>query len=89
MKANVEYMAQLRVRIGCSEEVIEIEDGGDVRALLNAVVEKHGDAAREVLLSAGEPAPTLLCFAGSDQVEFDTPLTDGQSLTLMTPISGG
>jgi len=83
-------MAQLRVRMGCREESFELDNGSDLTGLLKVIAGKHGDEAHALLFGDDDaPAVTLLCFVASEQVEWDKALSDGDVVTLMTPISGG
>jgi molybdopterin converting factor small subunit len=52
----------------------------------------HPESLRPIVINAaGEIQPSLLIFLGDDQVVRDDTkeLADGDTLTIMTPISGG
>jgi len=81
MNVNVEYTAQLRLRTGTSSESIELNDGARVEDLIAAVGGRHD--IQDFLPGS------LLCFVGGSQAEADQSLSDGDQVTLVTPISGG
>ncbi|MBI2439745.1 MAG: MoaD/ThiS family protein, partial [Lentisphaerae bacterium] len=61
-------------------------------ALFQAIAERHGPAMRELLFDReGQPAPSLLCFVGEEQVDWSQPpaLSEGVRVMLLSPISGG
>lgn len=90
MNIRAEYTAQLRVRAGCAEESFDLEPGTDLKGLLRAIAGRHGDDVAGLLFAHGnEPAPTVLCFVGSEQADLERLLSDADVVTLMTPISGG
>jgi len=81
MLIEVEYTAQLRVKAGISSEQFELQDGASVADLLEAVAGRHD--IKEFLNGS------LLCFVGAAQAEASQSLSDGDHVTLLTPISGG
>lgn len=81
MLIDVEYTAQLRVKAGIPSEQFEIEDGAKLDDLLKAVAGQHD--IQEFLNGS------LLCFVGSSQADASHTLSDGDHVTLLTPISGG
>ena len=81
MHVEVEYTAQLRVKVGASSEQFELEGAASVADLLEAVAGRHD--IQEFLNGS------LLCFVGASQAEASQPLSDGDHVTLLTPISGG
>lgn len=90
MSIRVEYMSQLRLRAGCREETFDVPAGADLDALLQAIAERHGEAVQGLLFDeTGEPAPTVLYFVASEQADRGRLLSDGDVVTLVTPISGG
>lgn len=90
MNIHVEYRSQLRLCVGASEERVALDAGADVGGLLRAIAERHGAAVAALLFSdGGLPSATLLCFVASEQVNGNSTLSDGDVVTLITPISGG
>jgi hypothetical protein len=60
--------------------------------VIREVAAHHGDDLRSLLLDAtGALQPSVLVFAGGEQVQWETPapLRADQTLYLTTPIAGG
>jgi molybdopterin converting factor small subunit len=90
MKIQVEYTAQLRDCVGAEIETVALEAGATLASLLQVLARKHGDAASALLLdAAGQPSPSVLCFVELEQVDGSRILSDGETVTLLTPVSGG
>jgi molybdopterin converting factor small subunit len=90
MNIVVEYTAQLRDRTGCESEPFDVSDDATLADVLKAVVDRHGaDVAGLLLDEDAAPSASLLCFIAEEQVVGSATLSDGDVVTLMTPISGG
>ena len=91
MRIKVEYAAQLKRAAGVGSEEFELDAPGSLRDLVSCIAEKHGDPLSGLLLDdARRLQPSILVFLGNDQVRGeDTPLEDGNSVTFLSPISGG
>ena len=92
MLIKIQYEAQAKWVAGVSSETIEVSDRCRVSDCIRQVAESHGDDLKQVLLDgAGDIQSTLLLFLDDQQIvrddEFE--LADGNTLTIMTPISGG
>ncbi len=91
MKIAVRYMAQLRQAAGVAAEVVELDEAGSLADLLRLLAERRGaELCRLLLANNGSPQPTLLVFVGDAQADVSrTTLTDGDEVTLLSPIAGG
>ena len=92
MEIEVHYATQVKRAAGMRSETVNVPDDCTVHALLRQVAGQHGEGLQKLLLSeAGDVQPGLLLFLGDSQVTAgeDPPLQSGQSLTIMSPISGG
>jgi molybdopterin converting factor small subunit len=92
MQVTVEYAAQVKRVAGIASETIEVNSACTVQELVKQAVDRHGDALRRVLLdSGGELQRSILVFVGEDQARWDdhVELKDGDTVTLLSPISGG
>ena len=90
MKIHVTYLAQLRRLTGTGREEVSLSAGSSLSDLLRALVQLHGERLAAVALGgAGEPHPSLLVFRGGDQVSGNVPLSEGDRVTLLTPMAGG
>jgi molybdopterin converting factor small subunit len=92
MQVNLEYTAQLRRAAGVRWELIELPEAATLQDALHAAVARHGaEFQRQVLTPSEARQPTLLCFRGEQQVSTaaNPILQAGETITLMSPISGG
>ncbi|HIF33689.1 MAG: MoaD/ThiS family protein [Pirellulaceae bacterium] len=92
MQITIRYEAQTRRAVGLEEETIELVAPCRVSDCIQHVATLHPESLRPIVINAaGEIQPSLLIFLGDDQVVRDDTkeLADGDTLTIMTPISGG
>lgn len=91
MRVTVHYMAQIKRTAGCSSEEVETPgDAATLGAFLQALGNRHGPALRTLLLDeANEPRKSLLFFVGDEHADLAQPLRDGDSVTILVPMSGG
>jgi len=93
MQVTVEYAAQVRQATGISREEVTLAEPCSAAELVRELVARHGEPLGSVLLnSEGQPQRSILAFLGEDQVRLDdasVQLADGDTLTLLSPVSGG
>lgn len=91
MQITVEYAAQVKRAAGLGQEVVDLPAGSDLQAVIRHVAQTHGETLADLLLTDGELHPSILLFVNDQQVHWhDNPsLTDGQTLAVLSPISGG
>lgn len=92
MKIHVSYLAQLKSLRGQENETLELGEAPTVRGVIDHLANAHGAKLRDMLLTGeGKVRTSILIFAGEDQVDPESlePLTDGQTLTLLSPMAGG
>ena len=92
MVVTVEYTAQLKRAAGKTREDFELDDSGTLIDLVNAIADQHGDeVARMLQATDGSPQSTIIPFVGDDQKRWDAAdaLSNGVTVTLLSPISGG
>lgn len=92
MQITVEYSAQLKRAAGTGAEPIDLADGATLNDLVAAVVAKHDDALKTILVGdGGSIHPSILVFVNDQQVrnDDDCNLTDGTTVAFLSPISGG
>lgn len=85
-------MAQLRQAAGVAVEHLELDDAATVRELVQRISSRAAEPLCNMLLDGeGKPRSTILMFVEDRHVatQDDVPLRDGQTVTLMSPISGG
>lgn len=94
MKLRVQYTAQLRTVLGCSEEELELPDGSTLATLLAHLVTHHNHvAAPHLVTAAGQTQTSLLVvvndFAIAAHQSAAVVLRPGDVVTLLPPIAGG
>lgn len=89
MQIHVEYVAQVRTAAGVSSESLEVAEEATVQALVGAACERHEQLARVLCDDAGSLHPSILVFRGEEPCQADSPLADGDTITFLSPISGG
>jgi len=92
MQITIRYEAQAKRAAGVGSETIDMQAPCRVSDCIRQVADSHGDTLKPILLNAdGNIQPTLLLFRGDEQIGKgdEAELSDGDTLTIMTPISGG
>ena len=90
MRVTVHYMTQMKHSAGCSTEEVETPDPSTLREFLCLLGDRHAPGFHELLLDVvGEPRQSLLFFVGEDHAELSRPLHNGDSVTILAPMSGG
>jgi len=92
MKVTVKYAAQARVATGVSTEELDLDEPTTIHDLVIRLARQHGSAFKRLALDAnGCPHPSLLVAIGDDQVRAHDhrKVAAGETVTIMTPISGG
>jgi molybdopterin converting factor small subunit len=92
MKVTVKYGAQARVATGTSVEEVDLDEPLTIHDLVIRLARQHGSAFRRIALDAnGCPHPSLLVAIGDDQVRAGDhrKLAAGETVTILSPISGG
>ena len=81
MRARVLFFGMLKELVGLSTEEIDLPDGADV----GSVFELY--AARQPLLR--NLAPSIVAARNQEFAELSTPVSDGDELAFLPPVSGG
>lgn len=92
MKVTVKYSAQARAATGLGAEEIELDEPITVHDLVLRLSRQHGTAFARLALDAnGCPHPSLLIAIGDEQVRphDSRKVAHGETITILTPISGG
>ncbi len=92
MQIRIQYMSQIKSALGLRNDTLELPPASRVLDVLSALVARHGAVfARLVQTDDGSWQRSLLVCVGNRQVmlEDQTPLAEGDVVTLLTPISGG
>jgi molybdopterin converting factor small subunit len=92
MQITIEYAAQLKRAAGLAAETVDVDGSCSVQQLVADIAARHGDPLAGLLLdSAGAMHPSILLFVGDEQVRWETPrpLEANETVTFLSPISGG
>ena len=90
MRVTVHYMAQIKRSAGCSSESVDLPNPTSVQDFLSVLTMRHGAEFKALILDdAGRPRKSLLFFVGDEHANPAHPLKDGDSLTILAPMSGG
>lgn len=89
MQVYVEYVAQVRTAAGVSSEALTVPDGASVQDLVAEACRQHEDIVKVLCDDHGALHPSILVFRGEDPCESGTQLSNGDTVTFLSPISGG
>ncbi len=89
MQVHVEYVAQLRTAAGQSAETISGPVGATVAMIARLACDRHPDLRAILCTQSGELHPSILVFRGEEPCAADSPVVDGETLTFLSPVSGG
>jgi molybdopterin converting factor small subunit len=92
VKVTLRYETQLKRAVGTAAEAIEVPEGSGVGEVVRTAAQQHGDRVAAMLLDdRGQVRSSVLIFVGDEQIAAGDarPLTDGSTITLTSPISGG
>lgn len=81
MRVTILYFAQLRERRGASSDLLELPADGDVAMALATIAKRHPAVAPHL--------PRVQVAVNQVVVAATTPLSDGDELALIPPVSGG
>ena len=92
MNITAVYTTQLKAALGVAAESLDVADEATIGTLIAALSDRHADDfTRLVLDDAGNLLPSIILCIGDEQVApgSNQPLSDGDSVTFLSAISGG
>ncbi len=92
MNVTVTYTTQIKAALELASETVEVAEGTSALDLLRQLADKHGETiATLVFTSAGDLLPSMLLCVGDEQLTSpaEYSMQDGDTLTLLSAISGG
>ena len=89
MQVHVEYVAQVRTAAGVSSESLEVPDNATIQSLVSAACQQHEELVKVLCSDGGTLHPSILVFRGEEPCEPGSALSDGDTITFLSPISGG
>lgn len=93
MRIRVKYFAYIRALVrDTKEEEVELGDGSKLIDLLMRLTEKYGDKFREMLFPSSNDKlseEVIILLNGRSTDDLETPLKDGDTVSIMPFLSGG
>ena len=94
MHIKIVYLGLIRSRIGKNEEQYEVKEGSSLDDLLKILVKKYGEKLQSIVGERKESQldPTFITTVNGvlkDPFRGKVTFSDGDTVTLMTLISGG
>lgn len=92
MQITIEYSAQVKRAAGTATEVLDADDNANLQAVIRQAAELRGKDVASILFPDGaELHPSILIFVNDEQVRWkeNPQLSDGQTVALVSPVSGG
>ena len=90
MEVKIAFTTQLKAAIGKNEQWLSLSDDASVRDAIEMVAKLHPvEFAQLVLDNSQELLPSILLCVNDQQVEGGETLSDGDTVTLLSAISGG
>ena len=90
----VKMMGVAKEAAGTPEETLETSENADISTVLQTLIEEHGTSFRDAILDpvTQTPVATLILLNGveiGNLQGLDTPVTDGDTLVLLSVTHGG
>jgi molybdopterin synthase sulfur carrier subunit len=92
MRIQTSYFAQIRQAAGADGAALELNDGATLAQALRAAAERHGDAFRKMLFDdSGRLRPSMILLVNGVPAAggLETVLTNGDAVSLFSPVAGG
>ena len=89
MQIHINYTTQLKAALGKDNEFIDLQDGATVQSAINHLAEVYPPEFADLVMLDGKPLPSILFSVNDKQVSLDEPIHEGDTLTLLSAISGG
>ena len=92
MQLTIRYETLLKRAAGVARQTLEVDETDDVRKVVTQLASQASDKVKSMLVDAsGSVQPSLLIFVNDRQVAASEScsVSDGDEVTLMSPISGG
>ncbi len=92
MQITIRYETLLKRATGLAAQKLEITDDCDVREVIARLAQDAVDVVKPMLVdTSGSVQPSLLIFVNDRQIPVSEacPVSAGDEVTLMSPISGG
>ena len=92
MRIRFNYFAQIRQAAGVDSLLLDLDEGTTLSHALAKAADQHGEAFRSLILAApNQVRPSIILLLNDTAVRDDLTrkLKAGDSLSLLSPLSGG
>ena len=89
MEVTVLFTTQLKAALGRSDQDLSLADEATVKDAIDSLAKQHPDHFAKLVMADGKLLPSILLSVNDQQVEIDATLKHGDTLTLLSAISGG
>ncbi len=91
MQVKVQYLGLIRSKTEKKSEKVNLKEGALLSDLLNKLVEVYGEAIKNLFADEGKNVldPNFIVTVNGKSLPTDTKLKEGDTVSLMTVISGG
>ena len=89
MKVYVKSFAHLRLALGQSPLTVEMPEGSTVADLINTLAEKYGEAARNAIWRQDGKELKITPVNDGQSIPLNTPLYDGMTVVFMSIVAAG
>ena len=90
MEIKVVFTTQLKAALGTGSQSLSLGADATVRDAIAALGDEHRESFRTLVVAqGGELLPSILLSLNDQQVEPSERLSDGDTLTILSAISGG
>lgn len=91
MQVEVQYLGLIRSKTGKKSEKVELKEGALLSELLSKLVEVYGEAIKNLFADERRNVldPSFIVTVNGKSIPMDAKLKEGDTVSLMTVISGG
>ena len=89
MQVTIAFTTQLKAALGKSEETVDLPGGASVRDAVSALARQYPEQFLQFVMSDGGLLPSILLSVNDRQVNADEEVQEGDTITLLSAISGG
>ena len=89
MQVTIAFTTQLKAALGRTEETVELPEGKTVIDAVTDLADRYPEQFAQFVLSDGKLLPSILLSVNDQQVDADAKVKDGDTITLLSAISGG
>ena len=89
MKIDVKSFAHLRLALGKSPVTLEIPEGSTVSDLINLLIDRYGDTARQAIWKQKNHELKITPLHEGKAIPLDQTLEDGMTVVFMSIVAAG